>query len=107
MERAEAKSESVHTPDTWLQSFTIITTTPNELTREVHNRMPVIVRPEDYEEWLMRVDGEAPPAGSPTHAPSSIIRQDKRREPMARMNGMSDLTKSLRVNDLPVKSRFR
>jgi putative SOS response-associated peptidase YedK len=45
----------------WLQSFTIITTTPNELTRTVHNRMPVIVRPEDYEEWLMRVDGEEPP----------------------------------------------
>jgi hypothetical protein len=45
----------------WLQSFTIITTTPNELTRDVHNRMPVILKPEDYEEWLMRMDGEAPP----------------------------------------------
>ena len=56
------KSESVHTPDTWLQSFTIITNTPNELTRQVHNRMPVILHPQDFEEWLMRVDGEAPPA---------------------------------------------
>jgi putative SOS response-associated peptidase YedK len=45
----------------WLQSFTIITTTPNELTSLVHNRMPVILHPENYEEWLMRVDGEAPP----------------------------------------------
>jgi putative SOS response-associated peptidase YedK len=56
------KSESVHTPDTWLQSFTVITTRPNELTKEVHTRIPVIVHPEGYEEWLMRMDGEAPPA---------------------------------------------
>jgi putative SOS response-associated peptidase YedK len=47
--------------DQWLQSFTIITTTPNELTGTVHNRMPVILHPDDYEEWLMRVDGEQPP----------------------------------------------
>lgn len=45
----------------WLQSFTIITTTPNELTATVHNRMPVILHPDDYEEWLMRVDGGSPP----------------------------------------------
>jgi putative SOS response-associated peptidase YedK len=57
----EPKS-SVQGVDTWLQSFTIITTTPNELTRTVHNRMPVIVRPEDHEEWLSRIDGEEPPA---------------------------------------------
>ncbi len=35
-----------------LESFTIITTTPNELTAEVHNRMPVILRPPDYGLWL-------------------------------------------------------
>jgi putative SOS response-associated peptidase YedK len=45
----------------WLQSFTIITTTPNELTSQVHNRMPVILRPDDYNKWLERVDGERPP----------------------------------------------
>jgi putative SOS response-associated peptidase YedK len=45
----------------WLQSYSIITTTPNELTQEVHTRMPVILHPKDYEEWLMRVDGEKPP----------------------------------------------
>lgn len=37
-----------------LQSFAIITTTPNELTAEVHDRMPVILRPRDYERWLER-----------------------------------------------------
>jgi putative SOS response-associated peptidase YedK len=49
--------------DEWLQSFTIITTPPNELTATVHNRMPAILRRYDYEEWLMRVDGESPPIG--------------------------------------------
>src|SRR5262249_49153149 len=35
-----------------LESFTIITTEPNELVRPIHNRMPVILRPEDKEQWL-------------------------------------------------------
>jgi putative SOS response-associated peptidase YedK len=35
-----------------LESFSIITTTPNELTAEVHDRMPVILRPQDYDLWL-------------------------------------------------------
>jgi putative SOS response-associated peptidase YedK len=45
----------------WLQSYSIITTTPNELTATVHNRMPVILEPKDYNRWLDRVDGERPP----------------------------------------------
>jgi putative SOS response-associated peptidase YedK len=35
-----------------VESFTIITTEPNELVRPVHNRMPVILRSEDEEQWL-------------------------------------------------------
>jgi putative SOS response-associated peptidase YedK len=35
-----------------VESFTIITTEPNELVRPVHNRMPVILRQEDEEQWL-------------------------------------------------------
>ncbi len=35
-----------------LESFTIITTTPNELTATVHDRMPVILAPQDYDLWL-------------------------------------------------------
>ena len=35
-----------------VESFTIITTEPNELVRPVHNRMPVILRPEEEEQWL-------------------------------------------------------
>jgi putative SOS response-associated peptidase YedK len=35
-----------------VESFTIITTEPNELVRPVRNRMPVVLRSEDEEQWL-------------------------------------------------------
>jgi putative SOS response-associated peptidase YedK len=35
-----------------LQTFTIITTTPNALMAPMHNRMPVILHAADYEQWL-------------------------------------------------------
>ncbi|HEV7668702.1 MAG TPA: SOS response-associated peptidase [Thermoanaerobaculia bacterium] len=35
-----------------LETFTILTTTPNELMKPIHDRMPVIVAPEDYGLWL-------------------------------------------------------
>jgi putative SOS response-associated peptidase YedK len=35
-----------------LETFTILTTDPNELMEPVHNRMPVILEPKDYERWL-------------------------------------------------------
>jgi putative SOS response-associated peptidase YedK len=45
--------------DTWrssagerVRSFTIITTTPNKLCTELHNRMPVILKPEAWPVWL-------------------------------------------------------
>lgn len=47
--------------ETWLSpegtkinSCTILTTTPNELVAKVHDRMPVILRPEDEQLWLNR-----------------------------------------------------
>jgi putative SOS response-associated peptidase YedK len=45
----------------WLQSFSIITTDPNELTATVHDRMPVILKPYDYDRWPDRTDAECPP----------------------------------------------
>ena len=33
-------------------SCTIITTTPNEMMAEIHNRMPVILPSETYSQWL-------------------------------------------------------
>lgn len=49
--------------DTWrspegerVRSFTIVTTTPNKLCAELHNRMPVVLKPADWPIWL----GETP-----------------------------------------------
>jgi putative SOS response-associated peptidase YedK len=35
-----------------IKSCAIITTAPNELMTPIHNRMPVILRPNDYAQWL-------------------------------------------------------
>lgn len=35
-----------------LDTCTILTTTPNELMEPIHNRMPVILHPEDFDDWL-------------------------------------------------------
>ncbi len=35
-----------------LRSFTILTTTANELVAKIYDRMPVILRPEDEDQWL-------------------------------------------------------
>ncbi len=36
----------------YLETCTILTTLPNELMATIHNRMPVIVQPDDYDLWL-------------------------------------------------------
>ena len=35
-----------------IESCTILTTVPNELLRSIHNRMPVILSPASYDQWL-------------------------------------------------------
>jgi putative SOS response-associated peptidase YedK len=40
----------------WVRSFAIITTAPNELCAELHNRMPAVLKPEAWALWL----GEEP-----------------------------------------------
>ncbi len=35
-----------------LETFTILTTSSNSVTEEIHDRMPVILYPNDYEAWL-------------------------------------------------------
>lgn len=35
-----------------IATFTILTTEPNTLMRSLHNRMPAVIRPEDYDRWL-------------------------------------------------------
>ena len=35
-----------------VESCTILTTTPNALLADIHDRMPAILRPDDYDLWL-------------------------------------------------------
>jgi putative SOS response-associated peptidase YedK len=44
-----------------LETFTILTTDPNELMEPIHNRMPVILEPRDYDRWLSPGDPARPP----------------------------------------------
>ena len=43
-----------------LESFTILTTSENELMRPIHDRMPVILEPRDYDRWLDAGDPARP-----------------------------------------------
>jgi putative SOS response-associated peptidase YedK len=36
----------------WVRTFAVITTAVNELVAEIHDRMPAILRAEDYDRWL-------------------------------------------------------
>jgi putative SOS response-associated peptidase YedK len=49
-----------------LLSYSVITTDPNELLEPFHNRMPVIVRPADYERWISPAE--------PSHLPLDLLR---------------------------------
>ena len=50
-----------------VESCTLLTTEPNELVKPIHNRMPVILDPEDYDRWL-------DPALEEPHALSPLLR---------------------------------
>jgi putative SOS response-associated peptidase YedK len=52
----------------WVRSFAIITTTPNELCAELHNRMPVVLAPNVWSEWLGEEHAD-PPRLKPLFAP--------------------------------------
>jgi putative SOS response-associated peptidase YedK len=43
-----------------LESFTILTTSENELMQPIHDRMPVILDPKDYDRWLDAGDPARP-----------------------------------------------
>jgi putative SOS response-associated peptidase YedK len=44
----------------WIRSFAIITTTPNELCAGIHNRMPVILKPDAWPVWLGEEAADVP-----------------------------------------------
>jgi putative SOS response-associated peptidase YedK len=59
-----------------LITSSIVTTTPNELTRETHpDRMPVILYPDDYETWLTASADEAFNLLRPYPAEDMVIHQ--------------------------------
>ena len=43
-----------------MRGFAIITTTPNELCAELHNRMPVVLKPAACPAWLGEKPADAP-----------------------------------------------
>lgn len=49
-----------------LETFSIITTVPNEVVEPIHDRMPVIIERKDYERWLTR--------GDPAQLPLDLLR---------------------------------
>lgn len=52
--------ESWRSGDEAVETFTIITTTANELMAPLHDRMPVIIDPGDYDAWLESADTMIP-----------------------------------------------
>ncbi|HSZ16719.1 MAG TPA: SOS response-associated peptidase [Terracidiphilus sp.] len=49
-----------------LETFTILTTDPNELMEPIHDRMPVILEPRNYDRWLE--------VGDPAQPPTDLLR---------------------------------
>ena len=49
-----------------VESFSIITTDPNEVLEPFHNRCPLIIEPKDYERWLAPAE--------PSHLPIDLVR---------------------------------
>jgi len=50
----------------WLDTYTIVTTDPNELMEPFHDRMPAILAPNDYQRWLAYAE--------PPHLPIDLLR---------------------------------
>jgi putative SOS response-associated peptidase YedK len=46
---------------TELLTFTVITTDPNEVVEQLHDRMPCIIPEKDYDHWLKPGDPDRPP----------------------------------------------
>jgi putative SOS response-associated peptidase YedK len=62
-ERWQPKEPPTHTdaPVPALETFTLITTDPNELMEPIHDRMPVLLERSHYDRWLDPGDPSRPP----------------------------------------------
>ena len=47
----------------WVRTFVVLTTPANELIGRIHDRMPAILKPADYERWLGHRARPARPLG--------------------------------------------
>ena len=60
------KGEDSNKNEIIVESFSIITTDPNEVLEPFHNRCPLIIEPKDYERWLALAE--------PSHLPIDLVR---------------------------------
>ena len=63
-----------------LETFTVITTDPNELMEPIHNRMPVILHRQDYDRWLTVAD----PANLPVDLLRPYLAEEMKSWPVSR-----------------------
>jgi len=59
-------------------TFTLITTEPNATLRDIHDRMPVIIAPENYQDWFAGADdllGPAPDDALRAHPVGMAVNQ--------------------------------
>jgi putative SOS response-associated peptidase YedK len=60
------KGQNENTDEIIVESFSIITTDPNEVLEPFHNRSPLIIEPKDYERWLAPAE--------PSQLPIDLVR---------------------------------
>ena len=77
-----------------LETFTILTTDPNQLMEPIHNRMPVILAPRDYPRWLGH---GGPDSGGGAQPPTDLLRPFPAEEMIAWP--VSDRVGNVRNND--------
>jgi putative SOS response-associated peptidase YedK len=84
-----------------LETFTILTTDPNELMEPIHNRMPVILEPRDYSRWL---DTGGPDSDDWTRPPVDLLRPYPAEKMVAWP--VSDRVGNVRNNDPELLEQF-
>jgi putative SOS response-associated peptidase YedK len=58
----------------WLITCTLITTTPNHEMKEIHDRMPVLIPPSDWDRWLDPANSVDQVGDILTSAPDGLLR---------------------------------
>lgn len=56
--------------DEWLRTFTVVTGEPGEVSKDIHDRQPVILPPDAWAAWLTGTPDEAAACLAATHPPT-------------------------------------